>query len=39
MPSLRRVAHRGSVNATIIIMLVAIVIAAGVAWHGRGRWY
>jgi hypothetical protein len=26
-------------NATILIMLVAILITAGVAWHGHGRWY
>jgi hypothetical protein len=39
MPSLLRVAHRGSVNATILIMVVAIVITAGIAWHGHGRWY
>jgi hypothetical protein len=39
MPSLRRVAHRGSVNATIVIMVIAIVITASVAWHGYGRWY
>jgi len=30
MPSLRRVAHRGGMNATILIMLVAILITAGV---------
>jgi hypothetical protein len=24
---------------TITIMTVAIVIVAGVAWQGRGRWY
>jgi hypothetical protein len=39
MPSLRRIAHRGSVNATIVIMVVAIVITASVALHGHGRWY
>jgi len=26
-------------SATIFIMLVAIVITTGVAWHGHGRWY
>jgi hypothetical protein len=25
-------------NATILIMVVAIVITASVAWHGHGRW-
>ena len=28
-----------SMNTTILIMLVAIVVATSVAWHGRGRWY
>jgi hypothetical protein len=36
MPSLRRVAHRDSVNASILIMLVAIAITASVAWHTDG---
>jgi len=35
----RRVAHRGSMSATILIMLVAVVITTTVAWHGRGHWY
>jgi len=26
-------------NATILIMVVAMVITASVAWHGHGRWY
>jgi hypothetical protein len=39
MPHLWRVAYRGSMSATIFIMLVAIVITTGVAWHGHGRWY
>jgi len=39
MSRLRPVAHRGGMNATIFIMLAAIVITTGVAWHGRGRWY
>jgi len=25
--------------AAVTIMLMAIVTAASVAWHGRGRWY
>jgi hypothetical protein len=29
----------GIMKKGILIMVVAIIIATGVAWHGRGRWY
>jgi hypothetical protein len=29
----------GIMEIAILIMVVAIIIVAGVAWHGRGRWY
>jgi hypothetical protein len=39
MPRMRRVAYRGIMTTTVTIMLVTTVIVAGIALHGRGRWY
>jgi hypothetical protein len=39
MPGMRGVAHDHIMTTAALIMLVSIIVAVGVAWHGHGRWY
>jgi hypothetical protein len=39
MPSMRGVPHHIVMTAAALIMLVSIIIVAGIALHGHGRWY
>ncbi len=39
MPGMWGVAHDDIMTTAALIMLVSIIVAVGVAWHGHGRWY